>query len=63
MSRRLSDLRKLSDEEIVANISNIVYKKAVALEFEAGIIEELRKLVDELEYRIIISPIINSESL
>ncbi len=51
-----SDLNKMTTANMIALLSHIVYEQAVRFEFPDGDIETMRKLVDALEYRLVILP-------
>lgn len=62
MQTPLSDARQMRTEDIVAQLSHLIYEKAKALEFPDGEVEAMRRYIDELEYRFVIHPEVSRAS-
>lgn len=52
----LSDLNKMTTAEIIAVLSHLIYERAIFYEFPDDDLNSLKRLVDELEYRLVIAP-------
>lgn len=62
----LSDLRKLSDADLIGEASRLLYDNSSLFDCDLIIAGEnavsLRQIIDELEYRWVTAPSINSDS-
>lgn len=51
MSIALSDAVKMSDGDLIQALSQIIYSNALFAEFPSANVYEMKRLIDELEYR------------
>ena len=58
----LSDLNKMTTPEIIAVLSHLIYERAIFYEFPDDDLNSLKRLVDELEHRLVIAPELATES-
>lgn len=56
MPIELTDTSKMTTAAIVATLSHIIYVRAMHFDFPDNELETMRKLIDELEYRLVIAP-------